>query len=123
MSGSKVTFTSKKLCFGDSEKILSSFWFKQDKVFGTRSESPEFGFSVHKGPNMRIIEKKSQYHARVDLNISSNDEKFCKRLIVGDRGLGKAEKRGKHRLMVPRTHLGNTLCAPAHCHLIGQMNL
>ena len=76
MSGSKVTFTSKKLCFGDSEKILSPFWFKQDKVFGTRSESPEFGFSVHKGPNMRIIEKKSEYHARVDLNISSNDEKF-----------------------------------------------
>ena len=75
MSGSKVTFTSKKLCFGDSEKILSSFWFKQDKVFGTRSESLEFWPSVHKGPNMRI-EKRSEYHARVDLNISSNDEKF-----------------------------------------------
>ena len=88
MSGSKVTFTSKKLCFGVSEKILSSFWFKQDKVFGTRSESPEFGFSVHKGPNMRM-EKRSDYLARVDLNISSNVEKFCKRLIVGDRGLGK----------------------------------
>ena len=88
MSGSKVTFTSKKLCFGDSEKILPSFWFKQDKVLGSRSNSLEFWPSVHKGPNMRM-EKRSDYHARVDLNISSNDEKFCKRLIVGDRGLGK----------------------------------
>ena len=75
MSLSKITFTGKKLCFGDSEKILPSFWFKQDKVLGTRSKSPEFGFSVHKGPNMRM-EKRSDNHARVDLNISSNDEKF-----------------------------------------------
>ena len=119
MTLSKIRFTSKKHCFGDSEKILPSFWFKQYKVLGSRSNSLEFWPSVNKGPNMRI-EKRSEYLARVDLNISSNDEKFCKRLIVGDRGLGKAEKRGKHRLMVPRTHLGNTLCAPTHCHLMAQ---